>query len=412
MKLLQINTTLNTTSTGRITEEIGKTVMSDGHDSYVACKRVGPNGSSSEELLIGNSMEVYAHGLKTRILDRHGFGSVRGTRRLVEEIKSINPDVIGLHNLHGYYLNIEILIEYLKEVQKPVVWTFHDCWPFTGHCAYFDFANCEKWKTECDNCPLTHAYPASWYIDNSKNNFYKKKSLFQGLENLTIVTPSKWLKNLVKQSFLKDYPVEVINNGIDLERFKPAEFSGVKKKYSLNGYKIVLGVASVWDRRKGLDHFIQLSKQLNDDIRIVLVGLSKNQIQSLPKNIIGIERTENVEELAALYSCADLFVNPTLVDNFPTTNLEAFACGTPVVTFRTGGSPEAVNDETGIVVEKGSLEQLAESIRTIVDKGKESYSENCRKRAERLYNKDDRYIDYLNLYIEKLTSPDLIKSTN
>jgi len=303
-----------------------------------------------------------------------------------------------LHNIHGYYLHVGILFKYLKNKTIPVVWTLHDCWPFTGHCAHFEWVSCEKWKTECNNCPLTHIYPSSWYIDNSKKNFYEKKSLFQGLENLTIVTPSLWLKGLVKQSFLKDYPVKVINNGIDLERFKPVETEIVKDKYSLTGYKIVLGVASVWDRIKGLDHFKQLSKLLYEDVRIVLVGLNKKQIQSLPQNIIGVERTESVEELTALYSCADVFVNPTLVDNFPTTNLEALACGTPVVTYDTGGSPEAVDEETGIVVEQGDIGKLLTAVNKILNHGKEQYKSNCRKRAVQKYDKIERYQDYLKLY--------------
>jgi len=401
MRVLQINTTLNTTSTGRITEEIGQTLQIHGHESYVAYKRMGPAGSTSNLMKIGNDLDVYLHGLKTRILDRHGFGSAKATRKLIGDIKKTDPDIIGMHNLHGYYLNIEVLFNYLKEVQKPVVWTFHDCWPFTGHCAYFDMVDCKKWKTECNNCPLTHAYPASWYLDNSKKNFNKKKNLFQGLENLTIVTPSKWLKDLVKQSFLKDYPVKVINNGIDLERFKPVDSAEVKEKHSLKGLKVILGVASVWDKRKGLEHFIELSKLLDEDLRIVLVGLNKNQIQSLPRKIIGVERTESIEELVALYSCADLFVNPTLVDNFPTTNLEALACGTPVITYKTGGSPEAVDERTGVVVEKGNIENLHSSLLRVLSNGKEHYKSDCRKRAVQKYDKNDRFKDYLNLYESK-----------
>jgi putative colanic acid biosynthesis glycosyltransferase len=398
MKVLQINTTVNTTSTGRISEEIGQNLMNNGHESVIAYRKAGPAGSQSDLVKIGNTFDMYLHGAKSRLFDLHGFGSKRPTRELIREMEKINPDVIGLHNVHGYYLNIEILFNYLKRVQKPVVWTFHDCWPFTGHCAYFDAVNCEKWKTECNDCPLTNAYPSSWFIDNSKNNFNKKKSLFQGLDNLTIVTPSRWLKTLVKQSFLKDYPVKVINNGIDLERFKPVDTSAIKDKFSLNGYKIALGVASVWDRRKGLDHFIQLSKVLGKDVRIVLVGLNKKQIESLPKNITGIERTESVEELAALYSCADIFVNPTLVDNFPTTNLEALACGTPVITYDTGGSPEAVDENTGIVVEKGDVEKLAASVIKMLGDGNENYKGYCRNRAVQKYNKKERYQDYLKLY--------------
>src|SRR5699024_8325988 len=221
MKLLQINTTVNTTSTGRITEEIGQKAMEDGYESFIAYRKAGPEGSRSELIKSGNEIDKYWHGFKTRVFDLHGFGSKRATRELVREINDINPDVIGLHNLHGYYVNIEILFNYLKDVQKPVLWTFHDCWPFTGHCTYFESVNCERWKTGCHDCPLKKNYPASYFLDNSRWNYAKKKELFNGLKNLTIVTPSAWLKNYVTQSFLKDYPVKVIHNGIDIDIFTP-----------------------------------------------------------------------------------------------------------------------------------------------------------------------------------------------
>lgn len=398
MKVLQINTTANTTSTGRIAEEIGQTLQKKGHESFIACKKAGPNGSTSHLIQVGAVYDVYIHGIMSRVLDRHGFGSKQATKKLVKEIDRIDPEVIGLHNLHGYYLNVEVLFHYLKEVQKPVVWTFHDCWPFTGHCSFFDYVSCDRWKTECYDCPLSDKYPASWFFDNSKDNFYQKKVLFNGLENLTIVTPSQWLKNLVQQSFLSDYPVEVIHNGIDLDQFKPEDPFDLISKYNLSGEKILLGVASVWDRRKGLDYFLELSKRLDDQFRIVLIGLSEQVIKSLPENIIGIKRTENVDELAAFYSLADVFVNPTLVDNFPTTNLEALACGTPVVTFDTGGSPEAISDDTGIVVAKGDISGLEESIFKMTTIKSEFISQKCREQAISYYNKKDRYRDYIDLY--------------
>src|SRR5690625_4282990 len=264
MKVLQINTTVSTSSTGRITEEIGQTLQGHGHESHIAFSKAGPNGSHSNLIRVGNGLDTVIHGIKTRILDRHGFGSKRATQKLVRKIKQINPDIVGLHNLHGYYLNIEVLFEYLKKVQKPVTWTFHDCWAFTGHCSFFDYVSCEKWKTECHDCPLSDKYPASWLWDNSRQNFHRKSGIFNGLKKLTIVAPSRWMKNLVGQSFLSNYPVEIIHNGIDLERFKPVCVGDLKSKYNLSDKKILLGVASVWDRRKGLDYFIELNKLLDN----------------------------------------------------------------------------------------------------------------------------------------------------
>jgi glycosyltransferase involved in cell wall biosynthesis len=398
MKLFQINSTLNTTSTGRITEEIGRCAIKNGFESHTACYRLGDSGSSSTVIKIGSTIDKYLHGLKTRVLDRHGFGSKRATEELVEEIRMINPDVIGLHNLHGYYLNIEVFFSYLKEVQKPVVWTFHDCWPFTGHCAYFDRVGCEKWKTECYDCPLTAYYPASYGLDQSNRNFYDKKQLFTGLENMTIVTPSRWLKELVSQSFLKEYPVEVIHNGIDLDVFKPGRNQLPEKIKNIEDKKIILGVASVWDARKGLVDFIKLAQLIGNEYRIVVVGLNNDQIKDLPDNITGLNRTENLAELASLYCAAESFMNPTWSDNFPTTNIEALACGTPVITYNTGGSSEAIDDTTGFVIEQGDLKGIVKSLKKISVNGKAYFQKKCRKRALDYFNMNERFEDYIALY--------------
>jgi glycosyltransferase involved in cell wall biosynthesis len=402
MKLLQINTVLNSGSTGRIAEDIGLAAMSAGHASFIAAGFTN-RPSQSEVISIGFDWDRKIHGLKTRLFDRHGFGSANATNKLVKQIAAINPDVIHLHNIHGYYINIEILFGYLKQIRKPVVWTFHDCWPFTGHCAYFERVNCKKWQTECNHCPLTKYYPESWFFDNSRKNHCDKKHIFNGLKNLHIVTPSHWLAQHVKNSFLKNYPVDIIHNGIDLKIFKPAETNEVLKKYGLENKRIILGVANTWDRRKGLADFVQLSILLSNDAQIVLVGLSENQIKELPEKISGIPRTENIQELAALYSAASVFVNPTYVDNFPTTNIEALACGTPVITYKTGGSPEAIDEETGFVVEKGNIQGLVSAINTIRENGNAHYAPLCRTRAEKLFNKEHRYRDYLRLYGELVT---------
>lgn len=401
MRILQINTVVNSGSTGRITEEIGETFLKNGHESFIAYGR-GNRPSKSQLIKIGNSKDILFHVLRTRFTDRHGFGSKKATKKLVKKIQEINPEAIGLHNIHGYYINIEILFNLLKEFNKPVVWTLHDCWAFTGHCAHFARADCYKWQTQCYKCPLTRYYPTSFFIDNSRQNFNDKKRLFTGLNKLHIVSPSKWLANHIRNSFLSDFPVTVINNGIDLNVFKP--FTDIPEKFkehNISDKKTILGVSNIWTDRKGFYDFMNLSDILDAAYKIVLVGLTKKQISKLPKNIIGITRTENVNELAEFYSAALVFVNPTYSDNFPTTNLEALACGTPVITYNTGGSPETIDNETGIVVEKGNINALAEAIKKITSTSKSYYSAKCRARAEQLYNKNDRYMDYLKLY-EKL----------
>lgn len=398
MKLCQINVTINSGSTGRIAEEIGQSVINAGWESYIAYGRKS-RISTSQLIRIGDEWSIRYHALSTRLFDNHGFASVKATNQFIKDIDRIHPDIIHLHNIHGYYLNVEILFNYLKKKAIPVVWTLHDCWPLTGHCSYFDYVNCNKWQTECDLCPNLKGYPSTLFRDHSKSNFLKKKQIFTSVANITFVAPSYWMKNVLSHSFFKSYPVQVIHNGINIDVFKPIDNKSLIFKYGLDfNKKIILGVASIWDRRKGLDDFIQLSKKLSVNEQIVLVGLSNKQITGLPEGIIGINRTENVDELAALYSVADVFVNPTWVDNFPTTNIEALACGTPVVTYQTGGSSEAVSKDTGLVVEKGNISMLYSSIFEILKKGKGYYSAFCRQRAETLFDRRERNLDYIELY--------------
>jgi len=402
LKVVQINTAVNTGSTGRITEEIGQTILANGGESFVAYGRKGGN-TKSVSIQIGTSIDHSIHGLRTRLFDTHGFGSKSATIQLVKQLQLIRPDIIHLHNLHGYYLHVGVLFSYLKQQQIPVVWTLHDCWSFTGHCTYFDSVNCEKWKTGCFACPKKKAYPTSYWIDNSKSNYQLKNELFNLPQTVQIVTPSKWLASHVQDSFLKSNPITVIHNGVDTKLFKPIDASKIGESYHLAGKNIILGCASIWDKRKGLDDFIALHQYLQPNQIIVLVGLNQQQIKSLPVGIIGIQRTENIQELAALYSTADVFVNPTWQDNFPTTNLEALACGTAVITYNTGGSPEAIDEATGFVIKKGNVQSLADAVNTVLENGKNHYRSNCRKRAEHLFNKNDRYGDYLKLYESLLT---------
>ncbi len=403
--MLQINTTLNTGSVGRIAEQIGETIQREGSTSYIAYSRRSPRAapSTSKTIRIGNALDLYWHVAFTRLSDRHGFTSRRATQKLIENIERIRPDLIHLHNIHGYYLHIEVLFNHLRKIHTPIVWTLHDCWAFTGHCAHFEDVNCFKWKTECHRCPKTHTYPSSLLVDNSTRNYRQKKASFALTEKLFIVTPSNWLKNYVEQSFLARSEIRMIHNGIDLSVFSPNQENSVRKQLNIrHDQKIALGVASIWASHRGLDDLVHLSKTLHDDVKVVLVGLSEKQIRELPNHIHGIVRTESVDELAKLYSAADVYINPTYTDNFPTTNLEALACGTPVVTYNTGGSPEALDDKTGLVVEQGNTATLGQAVTKILSRSNEQRftSQHCRERAVDHFNKDDRFADYLALYKE------------
>ena len=398
--LLQINVVINKGSTGRIAEEIGQRAIAAGWKSHIAYGR-DDRPSQSNKIRIGTDWDMRLHGVQTRVLDNHslGFSSRGATTKLIKRIDDIKPDIIHLHNLHGYYINIEVLFDYLATKDIPIVWTLHDCWAFTGHCTHFEAIGCMKWKTHCYECPLKTSYPASLLIDRSKKNFNDKRRFFNSVTNLNIIPVSNWLHNHLKESFLSSHNIQTIHNGIDLNVFSiNGKTNEVREKYSVGDEFVVLGVSNIWNKGKGLNDFIELSNMLGDDTKIILVGMDKEQIGDLPKNIIGIERTESQQELAELYSMADLFVNPTYGDTFPTTNLESLSSGTPVLTYRTGGSPESVTKDTGFVVEQGDLDGVLAAINQVRQKGKGHYTSLCRQHAEQYFNKDDRYQEYLELY--------------
>ena len=404
-KLLQINSALNKGSTGRIAEQIGALARNRGWETYMIHGARYVNKSDMFTFQVVSPFEEKLHAVKSLLFDAHGLGSERGTRKVIEFIKKLQPDIIHLHNLHGYHINYRVLFEYLLTVYIPIVWTLHDCWTMTGHCSHFDAIGCDRWKTECFNCPLRGGYPKSLFIDNSKRNYKLKKNLFTSIPNMTIVPVSQWLGDIVKQSYLKDNPIRVISNGIDVELFSPKK-NDLRARLGLNGKTVILGVASAWPKSKGIKEFISLSAIPH--YKVVMVGVSEKLKKELPSSILAIERTNSQHELASYYSMADVFVNPTYCDTFPTVNLEALACGTPIVTYRTGGSPEIVTNETGIVVEKGNFVQLISAIEEVRENGKEFYSVACRKHAVELYNKDRCYQGYINLYVELLRSRKVI----
>lgn len=397
-KLFQINSFCNTGSTGRIAEHLGDTAIANGWQSWIAYGRT-MNPSHSNVFKIGDNLDVIWHAFQTRLFDRHGLASKRATRKLVEEIRRVQPDIIHLHNLHGYYLNYPLLFSFLKDYNHPVIWTLHDCWSFTGHCPYFEYENCFLWRSHCHNCPNKNNYPSSLLFDRSFKNFEEKRKRFTSLPNLTIVPVSNWLAEYVKVSFLNFYPVRTIYNGIDTNVFKPnVEKERIYQKYNLRGKYLVIGVAGVWDSRKGLSSFFRLRKLLPVDYDIMVIGVSNKQIAQLPQGVIGIKRTENVEELARIYSTADVLFNPTLEETLSMVNLEAQSCGTPVVSFQTGGCPETiVEGETGYIVPQNDIDKAASYIKQICSKSN-IYQESCRLNIIQNFQLSDKYNEYMELY--------------
>lgn len=398
-RILQINISANWGSTGKIAEQIGVRAIDHGWDFYFAYGG-SSNPSKAHLLRVGNKLNKYFHYAEQRIFDNEGQCSRIETKRLIEQIKEIKPDVINLHNIHDHYLNYRLLFEYLNQTDIKVVWTFHDCWAMTGHCMHFVTKNCERWKTGCHDCPMKGEYPKS-VLDRSKQNWDLKKRLFTGNKNLTIVAVSDWIAEFVHESYLKDKRIEVIHNGCDINTFKPLPRTESKSFDSTQEPFHIIAVSSVWYPNKGELDIYKLRTMLSEDeYEITMVGLSAEQVKNLPKGIRGIQRTQNVQELAQLYSDADVLINPTYEDNFPTVNIEALACGTPVITYRTGGSPEAVDSKTGMVIEQGNLNALANAIMWMRENPLSS--EDCRKRAEELFDKDKCFEKYVELYEELL----------
>lgn len=397
--LLQINVTANAGSTGKIAEQIGICAIREGFDSYIAYgKRANP--SNSHLIKIGTKIDFYNHVIQSRLFDNHGLASKSATSLFLKQVEEIKPSIIHLHNIHNYFINYKLLFSYLKTKDIPVVWTLHDCWSFTGHCAHFDHLNCDNWKYHCDHCPGLGAYPSSLFVDRSRKNFDEKYEAFTSiLDRLTIVPVSRWLESFVRQSFLKDAKIDTVHNGIDLQTFIPTCSNMVRDKYGIpHDKKMVLGVASPWSVMKGIQDFFSLRQMLSEEFIIVMVGLSDRQMKDLPMGVVGIKRTENQKDLSMLYSTADVFVNPTYEDNYPTTNLEALACGCPIVVYNTGGTPESVTKETGYVVEKGDVSSLKKTIMLLSSDDRDRLREICRKWAIDNCNADVQFSEYVKLY--------------
>ncbi len=395
-KIVAINS-CNYGSTGNIMLSILQTAETEGMDTlacYPKARRTMPNFKLNKHYYIGGLI-LRNIGLRlSAITGLYGCFSIIDTIKLIFKLKRFNPDVIHFHNLHDSYINIPLIFHYIKNNRIRVIWTLHDCWSFTGHCPYFTLSKCEKWKSGCMKCPSYKMYPSSLF-DNSKLMWKLKRKWFTGMQDAVIVTPSQWLADLVKQSFLNNYTIKVINNGINLGVFKPTE-SNFRDKFRLTDKYIIVGVAMGWENRKGLDVFIELSKRLSEDYKIILVGTNDEVDSMLPSNILSIHRTGNQAELAEIYSAADLFVNPTREENYPTVNMEAIACGTPVLTFRTGGSPEILDDKTGFVVDVDDIGEMERQIVRICTK-KPFSKEDCRERAKS-FDKDLKFQEYVGLY--------------
>lgn len=401
MKVVMINSG-NNGSTGNIMLGIAETARKRGYTVYTSCA----NGRSMRKknldhhIFIGSRWGRNLHIKLAQVTGLNGMFSIIDTFLFLRKLKHIHPDLIHLHNLHNCYVNLPMLFRYMKREKIAVVWTLHDCWPFTGQCPYFTVAKCTKWIGGCYECPQYRQYPASC-LDQTRSMWKRKKRWFTHMEKMVLVTPSKWLEDLVHQSFLGEYPTRVIHNGIDLRIFHPTQ-SNFRKKYGLLEKKIVLGVAMGWEKRKGLDVFVELSRRLDTSYQIVLVGTTENIDTLLPKNILSIHCTQDQKELAEIYTSSDVFLNPTREENYPTVNMEALACGVPVLTFATGGSPEMLDDSCGIVVCCDHIDVIVDKIKLICEKNFIN-KDRCIEKAK-AFDQEQRMLEYMALYQDFMDS--------
>lgn len=398
MIIVEVNS-YNYGSTGTIMRSIASSARKKGNTVYLCYpkRRSSFLRYEKNDIWIGNILLRNFWLFLSERLPLTRFAHYFETKRFVSKLKSLHPDVIHIHNLHSSYLNIPIFFNYLANSDAKIVWTLHDCWSFTGHCPHFEHIGCYKWEDGCYSCNLYKEYPYSSF-DNSSYMYALKKKCFTKLDNLKIITPSRWLLNYVKRSFLKEFPIEVVNNGIDLSRFHPVK-SKFREQNGIGERVLLLGVSMVWDNNKGLDVFVELGKRLpQDKFSIVLVGTDDAVDDLLPSNIISIHRTHSVDELIEIYSAADAFINPTRIDTFPTVNIEALACGTPVITYDTGGSPEIIDDKSGIVTESKTVESTVKAICKIGRKTR--YIEECCIRRSQQFSLEKMAEKYIAIFQE------------
>lgn len=397
-KLLQINVTANWGSTGKIAEQINTLAQQQGWETYIAYGRY-KNDSKSKLVHVGSKYAVYEHYLEYILFDNDGLASRCATHQLVNKIKEIQPDIIHIHNIHDHWVNYRILFEYLKTIDTPIVWTQHDCWSFTANCGYYTALGCSQWMNSCSrSCPYRKANSLRRLINKTQHHFELKKQLFTSIKNLTLVPVSKWLENEIRKSYLKEVKIKTIYNGVDVDVFKPLENIDLKlEKYGLNNKRYIVGVASVWSERKGFLDYCKLAGLLPEDVKIVLVGLNETMCKTAKKyGIIGIGRTDNINDLVAIYNKASIVMNLSREETFGLTTVEGFACGTPSIVYDSTASPELITTDTGVIVESGDIEGVAKAVTNLLAKEKSKVA--CRELAIGYFNKEDRYKEYVNLY--------------
>ena len=397
MKVVQINAIYGSKSTGTIVKDIDKLLESKGHESYVVYPQATEEPTNGYK--IGNKFDYKLHALLTRLLGKQAYFSRNSTKKLLNQIDKIKPDIVHLHNLHSNYIHLNMLLDYLAIKKIKTVITLHDCWFFTGKCFHYQVANCDKWKESCGDCPKIKDDVPSWFFDPTSEVISDKRKYFNKIDSLTVVGVSKWISEEAKQGIFKDNKIVTIYNGVDIDIFKPTQ-SEIRKELKLEDKFILIGTAEKWLDTLNKHTLEYIASNLQSDMKLIIFGCSKDQIEKLPDSVIGLGYIKDRRELVKLYSMADVFVNVTWEDSLPTVNIESLACGTPVITYESGGSPEIVNKETGLVVLQGDKFKLMNSILEVKKMGKDYYHDKCINRVFENFDKNSRYEEYIALYKE------------
>ncbi len=403
-KLLQINSHSTYGAVGKLTEQLGRVASEQGWDTYLAAGKRHSRPSAQKTLSFDCVLSEYLHYLISLLFDAQGRGlaSYVETKLLIRKIKKLDPDIIHIHQIHGSYINYQILLKYLAKTRAKIVFTLHDCWYYTGHCTHYDYHGCMKWKDGCHDCTQLHEYPRSLFRDSSKKNYSLKKELFTSISNATFITVSKWLEGEARRSFLKNLDIRTIYNGVDLNvfRFNP----NTNLKLHDDSKYVLLGISNGWDKMKGLDDYFKLREMLPNEYKIILIGVIYGQEKNFPKGVIGVPRTANVQTLVEYYSECDIVMNLSYQESMGMTTVEGMACGKPSIVYDRTASPELVDEETGFVVKAGDIQEVVDAVISICE-GKSSCNPiSCRKRAELFYNKDIQYQKYIELYKELINN--------
>ena len=393
MLILQLNSVFSEGSVTTIIKAISEVALEKNINTVFVSGPRSKTILNKNQIVIGNKFDSFFQLISSRIFDNHGLSSKWATKQLINKIKKIKPDIIHIHNLHGYYLNYKLLFEFFNKNKLKILMTMHDCWNFTGHCTHFEHINCSKWESTCKKCPSISSYPKSFFMDNSYKNFNTKKEVFLENQNLEIVTVSKWLKSKVNKSFLKEKKIHTILNGIDVNVFKPLDLKNKIKKF------IILGSARNWSMEKGIYDFIELSNRLGSEFIFYLIGLDKNKFKNLPNNIVPIKKIYDKNEMNLYYNKADLYLNLSHIETFPTTNMESISSGTPVITYDVGGARETVLPDTGKCIKKNDIDMLEKLVIDFKNKKINFLDKNlmhnlCRK----YFNYKVNFVDYIKIY--------------